>query len=144
MLRRITCTASESGVHVPFRRDPPQCGYTVGACARVTRMYKSISSLLAAFVLLTLPLAGWADGRRESDHDRARAALTAGEVLPLTEILARVARSHPGQVLAVELERDDGRWMYELKLLQSDGLLVRLKVDARDGTVVRQKLKGRH
>jgi len=64
--------------------------------------------------------------------------------LPLTEILARVARSHPGQVLAVELERDDGRWMYELKLLQSDGLLVRLKVDARDGTVVRQKLKGRH
>lgn len=100
-------------------------------------MYKTICSLLAALMLLALPLGGRADGPR--DHDRARAALQAGEVLPLTEILARVARTHPGQVLEVDLERDDGRWMYELRLLQPDGLLVKLKVDARDGTVVQQK-----
>lgn len=100
-------------------------------------MYKTLCSLLAALMFLALPLGGRADSPR--DHDRARAALQAGEVLPLTEILARVAHAHPGQVLEVELERDDGRWIYELRLLQPDGLLVRLKVDARDGTVLRQK-----
>jgi uncharacterized membrane protein YkoI len=104
-------------------------------------MHKSITVFLAALLLLAFPLAGWSDGGRAhgDDHDRARAALKAGEVLPLADILARVAVSHPGQVLEVELERDHGVWMYELKLLQTDGLLVKLKVDARDGAVVRQK-----
>lgn len=79
----------------------------------------------------------WADDRR--DHDRARAALKAGEVLPLQEVLARVQRSHPGAVLEVELEREDGRWIYELKLLQSGGRLLRLDVDAKTASVLRSR-----
>lgn len=102
-------------------------------------MHKTIASLLSALVLLALAPGAWADGPREHDHDRARAALKAGEVLPLADILTRVARTHPGQVLEVELERDNGVWVYELKLLQSDGLLIKLKVDARDASVLRQK-----
>ena len=77
-----------------------------------------------------------ADGER--DHDRARAALRAGEVLPLAVILERVARQQSGQVLDVELEREHGRWIYELKLLQHDGALVKLEVDAFDGRVLRR------
>ena len=100
-------------------------------------MLKPICSLLLSLALSGLPPSVLADGQR--DHDRARAALRAGEVLPLAAILERVAKEQPGQVLEVELERDNGMWMYELKLLQSDGLLVKLKVDARDGSVVRQK-----
>ncbi|NIC40041.1 PepSY domain-containing protein [Aquabacterium sp. A08] len=80
----------------------------------------------------------WAD----SDHDRARAALVAGEVLPLAEVLQRVARQHPGHVLEVELEREHGRWVYELKLLQADGGVLKLEVDARDGTVLRRRSDG--
>jgi uncharacterized membrane protein YkoI len=78
-----------------------------------------------------------------SDHDRARAALLAGEVRPLAQVLAQVARTHPGQVLEVELEREDGRWVYELKLLQSNGRLLKLEVDARDGQVLRERGKSR-
>lgn len=81
----------------------------------------------------------WAD----SDHDRARAALVAGEVLPLPAVLERVGREHPGQVLAVELEREHGRWTYELKLLQPDGGLLKLDVDARDGTVLKRRQERR-
>lgn len=82
----------------------------------------------------------WAD---DDDHDRARKALQAGEVLPLKTILERVERSHPGQVMDVELEREHdsrgGRWIYKLKVLQPDGALLRLKVDAREGTVLGTK-----
>lgn len=79
----------------------------------------------------------------ENDHERARKALEAGEVLPLKTILERVESAYPGQVMDVELEREhEGRgerWMYKLKILRPGGALVRLKVDARDGTVLGSK-----
>jgi len=106
-------------------------------------MSKPICSLLLLLSLSCIVPAVLADG--EHDHDRARAVMVmlAGEVLPLSTILERVAREQPGQVLEVELERDDGRWIYELKLLQGEGKLVKLKVDARDGAVLRKKSDGR-
>ena len=82
------------------------------------------------------------------DHDRARQALEAGEVLPLHTILVRVEREQPGQVLDVELEREHegnrDRWIYEIKMLRSGGALVKLKVDARNGAIISQKNKGGH
>lgn len=101
---------------------------------------------LIRFLLVALPLSCVAPlvlADAERDHDRARAAVRAGEVLPLATILERVARQEPGQVLEVELERDHDRWIYELKLLQGGGVLVKLKVDARDGAVLRKKNEGR-
>ena len=83
--------------------------------------------------------------RADADHDRARQALEAGEVLPLGTILERIERDHPGQVLDVELdlEKRDGveRWVYEVKLLRQGGALVKLKVDARSGSVISRKVK---
>ena len=77
----------------------------------------------------------------EGDHDRARQAVEAGEVLPLHTIMQRVERDYPGQVIEVELERHQRRWIYEIKLLRSGGALVKIKVDARDGSVI--GVKGR-
>lgn len=94
-----------------------------------------IATLLAAAALT--PLASLADG--DHDHDRARAALRAGEVLPLHVVLERVAKDHPGNVLEVELEREKGQWIYELKILQSGGGLLKLKVDARTAAIIRQR-----
>ena len=100
--------------------------------------------LLAALLpaLLALPVPGVA--RDDHDHDRARAALQAGEILPLPVIMARVSELHPGQVLAVELENEDGLWRYEIKLLEPGGGLLKLDVDARSGRILRQKQKGSH
>ncbi len=82
----------------------------------------------------------------EEDHERARKALEAGEVLPLKTILERVERAYPGQVMDVELERDHQgsaeRWIYKVKVFGSGGSLVRLKVNARDGTVLGSKSQG--
>ena len=98
--------------------------------------------LLAALLpaLLALPLSGLA--RSEPDQDRARAALQAGEILPLATILTRLAQTQPGQVLEVELERKDGRWLYEIKLLQPGGGLRKLELDAKSGEVLQPKSRG--
>ena len=95
------------------------------------------ASLLGLLLAATL---AWSDGRR--DHERARAAVQAGEVLPLPALLERLQRRHPGQVLELELERDAGRWVYELKLLRHDGRLSRLKVDARTGEPLDDRPEG--
>lgn len=85
-------------------------------------------------VLLSL-IAGPALADRD-DHDRARRALEAGEVLPLSEILAAVEAAQPGRVIEVELERDDGRWIYELELVAPDGRLVEIEIDAATADIL--------
>lgn len=96
--------------------------------------------VLAALLLtgLAQPPA-WASDSR--DHERARAAVEAGQVLPLPTLLERLRRTHPGQVLELELESDNGRWIYEVKLLQANGQLLKLDVDAATAQVLEVKRK---
>lgn len=96
------------------------------------------SAFLCCLCLMALAPIRAEEGR---DHDRARAALKAGELLPLQDVLKRVQRSHPGEVLEVELERDGGRWVYELKVLQPGGLLLRLDVDGKTATILRSRAR---
>lgn len=99
-------------------------------------MNRLLRGLVLALALIMGPgmlSVAQADG---SDHERARRAVEAGEVLPLREVLARVEVEHPGQVMELELERDDGMWLYEIKILQAGGVLIKLEVDARDGRVL--------
>jgi uncharacterized membrane protein YkoI len=94
--------------------------------------------LLTGLIGLVQPSAWGSDSR---DHERARAAVEAGQVLPLPTLLERLRRTHPGQVLELELERDDGRWIYEIKLLQANGQLLKLDVDAATARVLQIKRK---
>ena len=92
---------------------------------------------------LLLSTALIAPGLADSDHDRARRAREAGQVLPLPVILDRVAQDFPGQVLEVELEDEDDRWIYEIKLVQPDGRLIKLEVDATDARILKSRSKRR-
>lgn len=85
---------------------------------------------------LGLGISGAALAGDRGDHERARQALESGEILPLRTVLERVERDYPGQLVEVELERDDGQWLYEIKLIRSGGEILKLEVDARDGTVL--------
>ncbi len=97
--------------------------------------------LLCAAVLLMAS----GQGHTDSDHDRARQALEAGEVLPLHKILERVHKEVPGEVLDVELDRDNDhgevRWTYKIKVLRQGGERVKLKIDARTGRLISRKTK---
>lgn len=96
---------------------------------------RQVRLVLALTAALGLAMAS--PSRADSDHDRARQALEAGEILPLRTVLDKLARDVPGQVMEVELERSSERWIYEIKLLQAGGALIKLKVDARDATVIK-------
>ena len=78
----------------------------------------------------------------ERDHELARRALREGKVLPLRTVLDQVERQFQGQVLKVEFEHDEGRFIYEMRLLQANGQITKLKVDAVDGRVLSVRRKG--
>ncbi len=97
-------------------------------------------TLLGFALALTLIAPSVADERQ--DHEVARRALAAGEILPLGAVLERIGREHRGEVLEVELEHEDEQWIYEVKMLRRDGGVNKLIVDARDGRLL--EVKGRH
>lgn len=68
-----------------------------------------------------------------------RRAVEAGQLKPLSEILAAVQATHPGKVLDVDLERDrSGRRMYEITILKGNGQRAKIHVDATSGSELQQ------
>jgi len=102
-------------------------------------------TLLAAFACAALAIsAAQADTSRshgddDDDHNAAREALERGEVLPLGDILDRVEGRLPGRILKVEFEREHGAWVYEFKVLRSDGRRIEVYVDAATATILSQE-----
>lgn len=77
-------------------------------------------------------------GDRE-DHDRARRALEEGRARPLAEILERVGDRIGGEVVGVEFDREDGRYVYEFDVVTPDGRLRELHVDALTAEIVKSE-----
>ncbi len=96
-----------------------------------------VQQFILVSALILMPMTSFAD----SDHERARKAVQSGQILPLKEILQKVSKDHPGQVLEVELDQEKGVWVYEIKQLTSTGSIVKLEVDAKTGQVLKQKTK---
>jgi uncharacterized membrane protein YkoI len=93
--------------------------------------------LAGTAALLGLAAARPAAAQERRDHERARAALEAGQIRPLSELLTEVERRFRGRVIEADLDRDDGQWLYEFKILPPNGRLFRVEVDAATGQLVR-------
>ena len=92
------------------------------------------AGLLTGLAVALLPR-GMALADEPADHERARRALEAGEVMPLRKVLEQVERDYPGEIIEVELDREDGAWVYEIKLIRKGGDVLELELDARDGSL---------
>ena len=67
----------------------------------------------------------------------AKRLLSEGRIKPLAEILDAVKRQVPGEMLEVELELDEGGYVYELKLLRPDGKVQEVEADAASGNILK-------
>ncbi len=107
----------------------------------MARPFRTAPPLLAVALTVALVAGAVADdrGHGRHDHERARAALRAGEIAPLKDVLARAERDFAGSLLEVELERERGRWVYELKLLAPDGAVLEVYYDARTKELIGAK-----
>jgi uncharacterized membrane protein YkoI len=85
------------------------------------------------FILVSLSLVMSASLYADDDHEQARRLLESGEILSLQEILEKVREIEPGKVLEVELEKKKRKMIYEIELLNPEGLVLELKFDAKSG-----------
>jgi uncharacterized membrane protein YkoI len=91
-------------------------------------------ALIAFTVLLSALSPALADESRR-DQDEAREAVQHGAIRPLDEILAKLRDRFPGEIVKVKLEREHGIWIYEFRLLDPQGRLREISVDAATGAV---------
>lgn len=72
----------------------------------------------------------------QRDHDRARQALERGEILALADILPRIESRIDGRLIDVELDREDGRFVYELTWITRQGRIIESTVNAATGEII--------
>jgi uncharacterized membrane protein YkoI len=91
--------------------------------------------VLASVILLGSVMAAQADTPSVSPG-RARAAMEAGQILPLETLFRTVERHYVGRIIEAVLRERDGIWIYEFELLPPDGKIYELEMDAKTGAVL--------
>jgi len=90
------------------------------------------AAALALLVAVTLP--GML--RAGEDHERVKELKEAGEVMALEAILAKAQAQHPGRVIGTELEHEGGRYVYEVELVDPQGVVWELRFDGKSGALI--------
>ena len=100
------------------------------------RLQRRAAILACCLGALLAPAAVVAD----EDHVMARKLHEAGEIRSLEEISARARSEKPGEILETELERDHGRYVYEIEILDPQGQVWELKLDAKTGDLIQAEI----
>lgn len=95
--------------------------------------------VVALIVMSLILFAGAGLAVADGDHDRAKQLKEAGEILPLERIVEMAKKDRPGQLLEAELDEKKGRFIYELELLDEEGIVWELKYDAKSGELLKEK-----
>jgi uncharacterized membrane protein YkoI len=90
--------------------------------------------LIAAFVSMTAPPSFARDDDPEG-REAVRRAVETGEVLPLSQILEKVRLRVSGDITGIEINREDGRWHYEFRVIDGGGRVLEVHVDAQSGNI---------
>ena len=103
-------------------------------------MKKYWIAAIAAGLALALAVGAFVVGTRrgeEGRHEhRAPIVLQGRTVIDLGVAIDTATRQVPGDVLKVELENEDSRYVYEVKVLAQDGRVREVKLDAQDGSLI--------
>jgi uncharacterized membrane protein YkoI len=108
---------------------------------RLDRGLAVLALLVAAALVATTPLPVGARDQDELHRDEVRQAVEAGDIRSLTDILKAIRDKLPGEVTGVEIEHEKDRWRYELRVVDGQGRLFEVYVDARSAEIERIKEK---
>ena len=92
---------------------------------------KPMLSFLAVACLLASTQSAQADD--EVDNKEVARLQQAGEILPHQQILERASARQPGEVTEIEVKKKDGRYAYQIDVVDAQGVKRELTFDAKTG-----------
>lgn len=99
-------------------------------------MYTMKRTLFICLSILVSAMLAVSLAQADESASVARQLLKEGKIMPLQEILSKAKVIKPGQVIETDLEKDDGRYIYELEILDEQGQVWELELDAQTGEFV--------
>ena len=102
---------------------------------RPHRYLLAVLTVLLSALMPIIAAPSLAHGDDPERRDEVRRAVEAGEILPLAQILERVRGKVSGDITGIEINREDGRWHYEFRVIERSGRVLEVHVDARSGNI---------
>ena len=103
--------------------------------SRILSVLILAASLLSASVLVGAEEHAWHE--HGSAYEQAREAVRRGDALPLPQVQSHLQRIAPGKIVATHYEFEFDRWVYEFKIIDPQGRLRKVHLDARSGELVK-------
>ena len=101
-----------------------------------TRKNQITKILPASMIMaLTLLVFSWLPVLASDDHDEVRDLKNRGEIIALYELINKAGLTEV-KILEAELEREDGKLVYELEFLDTEGLVFEQYFDAITGEAI--------
>ncbi|MDT8385863.1 MAG: PepSY domain-containing protein [Gammaproteobacteria bacterium] len=97
------------------------------------------STLMTSTLLTALLTAGTVFASDKLNHNEIYQLRESGQILSMETVLKQASTIQPGQLIEAELEREKGGYVYELKIIDVDGRMHKLELDARSGEVLKRK-----
>lgn len=94
---------------------------------------------LTGIILTVLSLTTPSVASDDDDHHHAHEMRASGEIVSLESVLETLKGIRQGKVIETELEEKHGQVVYELELVDADGLVWEYYFDARTGKLLKSE-----
>ncbi|PSW67132.1 hypothetical protein C0W88_02900 [Photobacterium leiognathi subsp. mandapamensis] len=78
----------------------------------------------------------------DEHHDDVMTAVEKGLIKPYSALQHKVSRQLSARIIKVELNEDNGEWIYELKLIDNENNIIKVEYQAQSLQML--QIKGRH
>ena len=96
-----------------------------------------MKNIIACLLLVLLTGNAVAKDRdHHEDQDRAREAVERGDASSYAQLEEVITSQFKGRIIRVELDREWHEWVYKLRLLEDDGRVVKIEVNAKNLQIV--------
>lgn len=99
-----------------------------------TKLNRNVVSIMILMASLLVSQAQADIGAKQ-----ARILSAQNKILPLEQIITKVLAIKSGQIIEAELEEQDNGYSYELEILDENGIVWELEVDANTGELMEMK-----
>jgi uncharacterized membrane protein YkoI len=97
------------------------------------KIFNALTGITGLLILVALPGHSL---QADDDSDYARMLKQRGDILPLEQVIESAMAVKSGQILETELDEEDGRYIYELEILDDRGQVWELELDASTAELI--------